>query len=262
MLSSTNDRHCLFCSDSTQEEHYGLEAQIAHKVNFIHENIPPDVSLILIGHSIGSYIILNMLDHLPASQVEHCFLLFPTLERMAVSPNGQQMTPILQYLRWLIVIFTLFFSIIPIKYRFNIIHWWLGNVDYQPCVQKALVETVSPWTVNYSTYLAKLEMNKVKELQKDLIRKYSRKLSFYYGKCDHWAPKLYYDDLIKEFPRIDARLCDLNMKHAFVLEAKEGRDMAKIVWRWARFHNQSTPCQVGDGHGDEALGTPYEQDCH
>jgi hypothetical protein len=43
--------------------------------------------------------ILKLLDDLESHQVLRCFMLFPTIERMAESPKGQVATPLLKYLR-------------------------------------------------------------------------------------------------------------------------------------------------------------------
>lgn len=245
-------------SDSTQEDVFGLEAQISHKVTFIKEHIPPSVSLILIGHSIGCYMILNMLDQLTASQVLHCFLLFPTIERMAISPSGQFMTPILRHFRWLVVMVASFFSILPRGNRLSLIQWWFRTVNYPDCVKEAILKTVTPFTANYATYLGKIEMNTVTELQKDLLQKHSSKLSLYYGACDHWAPKDYYNDLVTEFPKIDAHLCELNLKHAFVLHDQESQQMARIVWQWTQSRCQSM--LLDDNNGMEIKWTHSDSD--
>jgi hypothetical protein len=63
---------------------YTLEGQIQHKVTFIRDHVPEDVTLILIGHSIGCYIILSIMPEItPTFSVLRCFMLFPTIERMA-----------------------------------------------------------------------------------------------------------------------------------------------------------------------------------
>ncbi|XP_005093721.1 lipid droplet-associated hydrolase isoform X2 [Aplysia californica] len=230
---------------STRDDIYSLKAQIEHKVTFIRENIPPDVSLILIGHSIGCYMILNMLEHLPSSQVLRCFMLFPTVERMATSPQGQAMTPVLRYLRWFLVAAALFVVMIPMSIRRPLIEWHFRRADCPPCLYDGVVRTLTPWTANFASYLAKVEMNEVTELQEHLIKKHLKKLSFYYGTRDHWAPVQYFYDLKTTFPDVDARLCSLNLKHAFVLETPEGKAMAKIVWLWAQSHHHTVLSHTG-----------------
>ena len=218
------------------EDTYGLEAQIHHKVAFIRDHTPPDVSLILIGHSIGCYMILNLLEHLDDSKVERGFLLFPTVERMAESPNGKRMTPVFRYLRWLVVLVALFLSLLPESLCRSIISFHFKNSDCPPCFIDGVLRTVRPWTVNFSTYLAKIEMKVVDALQKHLVRKFSHKLSYYYGASDDWAPKEYFYEMKTVFPDADIRLCENNYKHAFIQEMKEGRAMAAVVESWCRVH--------------------------
>ena len=229
---------------ATNDSLYGLEAQVSHKLAFIEENIPADVSLILIGHSIGCYMILNILDGLVPRNIIRCFMLFPTMERMAVTPNGWTLTPVLRYLRWIPVLLTFLFCFIPQIFCAKILKWYYRNVDYPECVQRALLETVTPWTSNFATYLGKTEMNKVTTLQQDLVERHLSKLSLYYGSIDDWVPKQYYYDFIAQFPQADARLCNLKLKHAFILKKTEGKTMAKIIWQWFQSIKPLSPPQT------------------
>lgn len=52
----------------------------------------------LIGHSIGCWIILNMLkDNFIAKKVTKCYLLFPTIENMDISDNGWWFTKVVSF---------------------------------------------------------------------------------------------------------------------------------------------------------------------
>ncbi|KAL6051512.1 hypothetical protein STEG23_011317 [Scotinomys teguina] len=110
------------------EDIYGLNGQIEHKIAFLRAHVPKDVKIILIGHSIGSYLSLQVMKRAPElpekkgslrglsisrggagkrtpycangnrvtffrqktldQKVIHTFLLFPTIERMSETPNG------------------------------------------------------------------------------------------------------------------------------------------------------------------------------
>ena len=72
-----------------------------HKVNFVRDHIPPETPLILVGHSIGAYIILHMMTKFGSERIWMAALLFPTIERMAISPKGSVLTPLLRYLGWM-----------------------------------------------------------------------------------------------------------------------------------------------------------------
>lgn len=52
------------------EDVFGLNGQIEHKLGFLLEHVPRDTHLILIGHSIGCYIILEMMKRDPELKVK------------------------------------------------------------------------------------------------------------------------------------------------------------------------------------------------
>ncbi|XP_063080004.1 lipid droplet-associated hydrolase [Engraulis encrasicolus] len=66
---------------------FGLQGQIDHKLSFLQQHVPRDTRLVLIGHSIGCYIILDMMRKDPGLKVLKSVLLFPTIERMAATPH-------------------------------------------------------------------------------------------------------------------------------------------------------------------------------
>lgn len=73
-----------------------LLTQINHKIEYIEKYLSDeDVNIILIGHSIGCYIILEVLNYMNKDlkkKVKKAFLLMPTIERMHESPNGKLLT--------------------------------------------------------------------------------------------------------------------------------------------------------------------------
>lgn len=48
---------------------FGLRGQMEHKMTFLKRHVPRDTKLVLIGHSIGCYIILEMMRRDPQLQV-------------------------------------------------------------------------------------------------------------------------------------------------------------------------------------------------
>ena len=117
------------------------------------------------------------------------------------------------------------------------ISYHFKNSDTPSCFEEGVLKTITPWVSNFSTFLAKIEMNEVVEQQQNKLKRFLPKLSFYYGSCDDWCPKQYFYELKKNFPGADAWLCDRNIKHAFIQEKSEGREVAKIVWDWFPSHH-------------------------
>ncbi|XP_048519495.1 lipid droplet-associated hydrolase isoform X3 [Dendroctonus ponderosae] len=77
---------------------YGLKGQVKHKVDFLEKYLPHDAKVYLIGHSIGSYMALEVLNY-PGinSKIIKTYLLFPTIERMAVTKNAfEEMDQVLE----------------------------------------------------------------------------------------------------------------------------------------------------------------------
>lgn len=69
------------------------------QIAFIEQYIPKDAKLHLVGHSIGCWMILQLLKNEDfAKRVVKCYLLFPTIERMAETPNGRFLTRIVSLL--------------------------------------------------------------------------------------------------------------------------------------------------------------------
>lgn len=230
--------HVLPPEDGKQElykklsyELCSLEGQIRHKVAFIKENIPKDVKLILIGHSIGCYIILKILSQLKHRMLR-CYMLFPTVERMAVSPNGRVYTPLLKYARWLAPILARTLGVFPASYKRKLLEWHFDEEAMPESVYEATLCLVNPFTLANSLYMAHYEMQTVKDLDESLIRENKDLLSFYFGRDDAWCPQEYFYDTKTRFPDLDARLCENGYSHAFVLG--EGVHMADLVAEWVK----------------------------
>lgn len=49
---------------------FGLNGQIEHKLAFLRERVPRETGLVLLGHSIGCYIILEMIKRNPELKVK------------------------------------------------------------------------------------------------------------------------------------------------------------------------------------------------
>lgn len=102
-----------------------------HKLHFINNYVPNDVELHLIGHSIGAKICLELLSRLASESGENrrasAYLLFPTLERMAETPNGRRMWPLLGPLRKPVVLAaSLIHRLIPESWLTTVVQWFLG----------------------------------------------------------------------------------------------------------------------------------------
>ncbi|KAM4626043.1 lipid droplet-associated hydrolase [Polymixia lowei] len=210
---------------------FGLNGQIEHKLAFLRKHVPRETSLVLVGHSIGCYIILEMMKRDPELKVMKAVMLFPTIEHMAQTPQGKVMTPVLCHMRYVAYLPLFLLSLLPERLKTTLVKLVLGGI----C---SLDHTVVPPTVSLlsgdcaanAMYMGGQEMKKVLERDNATIKKNLEKFVFYYGATDHWCPVQYYHGIKQAFPRGDIRLCEKGLRHAFVLDA--GREVAEMVVEW------------------------------
>ncbi|KAK2584422.1 hypothetical protein KPH14_006803 [Odynerus spinipes] len=215
-------------SEREWNKYYGLNAQVEHKVQFIKKYVPDDARIYLIGHSIGSWVILNLLKNEDISKrVEKCYLLFPTIENIADTPNGRfligfvfYLTTILLYMSW---IFTMFpYCLQAFLIRVFGIFYGIPAKSIDP-----IILLLQPLALGRVFKLAREEMIKVKELDDDVISQYGHKLWLYYGATDNWTPLSHYENMRSKHPNVEAQLCKRGFSHCFVW--KDDKELGKIV---------------------------------
>ncbi|KAM4540763.1 lipid droplet-associated hydrolase isoform 1-T2 [Fundulus diaphanus] len=220
-------------SAAVKRDAFGLNAQIQHKLIFLQQHVPQGTSLVLVGHSIGCYMILEMMKREPGLKVLKAVMLFPTIERMAQSPQGKLMTPLLCQLRYLAYLPLFLLSLLPDSLAALLIRLLFSSIpSLDPCVVPPSVQLLSGDCAVNSMYLGGQEMRMVLERDDITIRRNLDRLIFYYGATDHWCPVSYFQDMRRDFPHGDIRLCDKGLRHAFVLDA--GREVAQMVAEWIR----------------------------
>lgn len=213
------------------EKIFDLKGQIFHKQAFIEQYVPKDVKIHFIGHSIGAYMILELLK-IPEikNRVVKSYMLFPTVERMAESPNGKFFTTFFPWMTKIAVFVYTLFAMLPKKFRIFIIFLYFSIFRIDKHFIGTALKYTQPHIVEKVIHLAVDEMHKVLELDTDHIRSNQKLLKFYYGSSDGWTPVKYYYELKEKIPEIDAELCNRGIAHAFVL--RSGREMGYIVADW------------------------------
>jgi pimeloyl-ACP methyl ester carboxylesterase len=213
---------------------FTLDEQIEHKLKTIEKLLPIDKNhrLILIGHSIGAYMVLKMLDKLE-NQLDRAFLLFPTIERMKESEAGKRFMrfyPIFLYLLpFLCWFINLLFPFIWLKRK--ILSYWFSNSpleDRSILIDTVLYDLLNPLTIKNLLQMANEEMFVVDKRNDDIIKKYLDKITFYYGINDHWVPNGIAKQMKNLYPKGDIIECTNKYMHAFVL--RHSKELAKIVF--------------------------------
>jgi len=213
---------------------FTLNEQIEHKLQAIEKLLPINKNhrLILIGHSIGAYMVLKMLEKFQ-DRFDRAFCLFPTIERMKESQAGKRFVrwyPIIIYLLpflcWLI---NLLFPFVWLK-RKILSYYFLNSPleDRSLLIDTVLYDLLNPLTIKNLLQMANEEMFVVNKRNDDIIKCYLNKITFYYGTNDHWVPNDIPKQMKNLYPKGDIIECNNKYIHAFVL--RHSKELAKIVF--------------------------------
>lgn len=223
--------------DQEQPSSFTLTDQIEHKLAFLAYYIPAHSRVILIGHSIGAYIALEMLKRYHDRQkIFKCVLLFPTIERVDSAPSGKFWKFICHYLHWPFLMGTVLVSFLPSFVQRWSINWWmyLNKVENKESIMEAAQSMLNYHTVDNMLEIGR-QLATIRELDYECIRANLDKLVFFYGLGDPWVPQGYYEDMKERFPDGEIKLSrDKDIRHAFVLDTSE--KVAKMVWEWIEEH--------------------------
>ncbi|KAI8576325.1 hypothetical protein K450DRAFT_257222 [Umbelopsis ramanniana AG] len=217
---------------NTTKQLFTLQEQIQHKIecfDIIRKQYGPETKIVLIGHSVGSFICTEVLKARPNHNIVRLIALFPTLQHIAKTPNGVALSPI--------------FPVIPR----TIVSWSASLLSWiHPTVRKTIVSYITKQpdpslsvtsdqllqrnVVNNALFMAGQEMASIKELDYDFYHAHVKKFIIYFSPKDSWAPQDHYDDMKSRFPNANITLCEENLPHAFVLD--HAKSMAKKVSEW------------------------------
>ncbi|XP_034419462.1 lipid droplet-associated hydrolase isoform X4 [Cyclopterus lumpus] len=159
-------------SSAAERDVFGLNGQIEHKLAFLRRHVPSETSLVLVGHSIGCYIILDIMKRNPKLKIIKAIMLFPTIERMAETPQGKVMTPVLCHMRYVAYLPLFLLSLLPEGLKASLIKLVFGSI-------RSLDHTVVQPTVGLlngdcavnAMYMGGQEMRKVLERDNITIKK-------------------------------------------------------------------------------------------
>ncbi|VVC35718.1 Hypothetical protein CINCED_3A009272 [Cinara cedri] len=217
---------------------YTLKGQVEHKLRFIEKYVPDNCDLYLVGHSIGSKVISELLKDDAMSKrltVKRSIFLFPTLQKMRETPNGRNLIFHTRYFLSITVLLSWIFITFPSFIKTFLVNMTLvitegGCVDDH--VIRSTVRLIHPTVLRNVFSMAIDEMDKVYDLDVKPLKDNANRLHMYFGNCDGWCPTSYYDDITKCVPEVDAVLCDKGYNHAYVIQHSD--EMAGIVVDWLK----------------------------
>ena len=251
----------LYDQSLTDWKPANVEEQINDKVKFMEKHLfgqgdEQDFDVVFIGHSIGCYVILQLLDRLDAklkSRVKKAVLLFPTVERMSETPNGRVFTFLTRNEWFLRLLYFLVFLVtcLPSFIREPLIdrlYLKKNNSTRDMALCDNMASVLSQMTRAFSCvrsvlFMGRDEMDKVSALNKRLVIENAHLLLFYYGTRDRWCPIDYYFDMLDMTSKNIAEtrgaspkilLDKLNLSHGFVVHKNQCSTVAKLTADWIK----------------------------
>uniref|UniRef100_A0AC35G0Q5 Lipid droplet-associated hydrolase n=1 Tax=Panagrolaimus sp. PS1159 TaxID=55785 RepID=A0AC35G0Q5_9BILA len=211
----------------------GNEKFYEHFGQRILEKIP----IILMGHSIGSYMALKIFPQLIENgfNVVKLLCLFPGIEQLALSSNGKRNGRFLEFFdkhSTLTKIPLSFLWFIPNSFKRFIVRLILRDPlipEYIPeCVIESTAETISSSVTQNIIHLANNEFQIVKNHDDTLFpNEYRDRIILYYGKNDGWVPESCVEEQIERLGKSCVFLDNNGSDHEFV--NLNGDFMAKTV---------------------------------
>eukprot|EP01080_Neovahlkampfia_damariscottae_P004916 gene4916-8504_t len=211
--------------DNKVDKLYSIHEQLEHKVEFIKFLIQknPTISIHLVGHSIGSWICLELLNR-NTDNLKQFFGLFPTISHLNLSKNGQNFLLKMGVkfgIRNVVSFIVHFSSFIPSSVRLLIAKASkiIENEDDSLIEVFATKSYFNYQMMNNVLFMAGTEFSEIRDANYGIIDKNKSKIQFYYGETDHWVPDGFNEKMKKKYPNI-VTIDEFKTKHGFILYQK------------------------------------------
>ncbi|CAM6014825.1 unnamed protein product [Sphagnum balticum] len=185
---------------------FSLQEQIDHKLEFVQQqlNQRPDVPLILVGHSIGAYIIMEILRRFP-SQVQQVIGLYPfvTLNRNSQWQGFLRRVSETSALCTATSTLAGLVGRLPDAVSRGLVKVLLGRVWDPYAVDITCQHLLQSRVVHNFMYMGRTEFATL-PLEPDwgFLREFQSRISFLFGTDDHWGPLSLLVNISKEIPQL------------------------------------------------------------
>ncbi|KAK1930473.1 Lipid droplet-associated hydrolase [Phytophthora citrophthora] len=209
---------------------FTLQEQLEHKAFYLKQRLleDPTLKLVLIGHSIGSYFVLDIARRFP-QQIAKLVLMQPTIMHMAQSPKGKQMMPLFKNYERGVTLVEAVEYLVPPSLRRWIVRRVVGSKTSET-LQLASLSLVNSSVMRNVLGMAANEMKDVTELDHGLMKSFEDKTLFVYSTVDEWVPAEFVQEYQIRFSNALHRV--VPQAHAFMMETNGTRDMAAHITQW------------------------------
>ncbi|CAA7016127.1 unnamed protein product [Microthlaspi erraticum] len=182
---------------------FSLQEQIDHKVDFIRRELEGvKVPIVLVGHSIGSYISLEMLKKC-SEKVVYCIGLYPflTLNQQSTKQSVIGKLAASSVLSASASFLIASLRLLPLWAARRLVSSSIGAGWSDTAVQATCTHLRQYHTMRNVLYMAMTEFRELAaEPDWDFMRENQKKLAFLFGIDDHWGPLQLFEEISKQAP--------------------------------------------------------------
>ncbi|KAJ0409494.1 hypothetical protein P43SY_002384 [Pythium insidiosum] len=212
---------------------FDLEHQVEHKLEYLRQRINenPDLKFVLISHSIGSYLALQIVEAFPTHVVK-IVLMQPTIHHIGRSQKGQQLSPLFAHRNRAIHLVKLVEYLLPMTLRRWVVGRAIGDdvARAEPVFHDASVGLVNHRVMMNVLHMAHQEMREVGDMNESVLRAHEHKTLFVYSPVDGWVPNEFAQLFQLKFARAGHRM--VPQSHAFMMDKDGTKDMADHISQW------------------------------
>ncbi|RXH76374.1 hypothetical protein DVH24_019262 [Malus domestica] len=195
---------------------FSLQEQIDHKMDFIKQELQNnEVPILLVGHSIGSYISLEMFKRSPEkvtttlysfvyySFVTFCVGLYPflALNRQSIQQSFIRKLAASRIISVVLSLIVALLGLFPIRLLRLIVTTFLGKLWSATAVEATCSHLVKYHTMRNVLFMAMTEFRKLSETPDwAFMREKQHKMAFLFGVDDHWGPLQMFEEISKQVP--------------------------------------------------------------
>ncbi|KAJ3146154.1 hypothetical protein HDU89_006721 [Geranomyces variabilis] len=201
---------------------YSISEQVAHKLSLIEaveKRWGQETPIVLIGHSFGCWVNVQIMKARPDANVVKIVQLFPTLHSMAITPQGKIISwaalPVIREIPAFMV--SLLRALLPTAPLFRSLVARFTTNQSPRDLDVTINNLLHFRTVRNTLYLAHDEMRTITTWKPEDLKHIIGRCTFYYGTTDHWVPLHHAAMMTEAFPEADVQICRDDLPHAFVM---------------------------------------------
>lgn len=206
--------------------------QVSHKLSFCKELLAanPSAQLVLSGHSVGAYMVIEVIRELPPERVKAGHLLFPTVEHIGSTANGKALGPVFRFAKSLAWLGTGLIACLPKGLQKSLVKAFVKDTSAEGV--DAVLTLLHPQVTYNALYLAMHEMDEIKDFHFERYASFQQKLTFYFAKTDDWVLPSTPSTVEKLLPESKVMVGDEGHLHAFVMKPSSNISMASKAFTW------------------------------